>query len=132
MSREIKFRGKRLGTGEWIYGSLLQQKVNGIHTEMILIDRGFAIDQLQIEAMTAGQFTGLKDQNGKEIYEGDIVRYYDDIEDERVDGFVRYEADLCSFCIIPINPSERFGLTAFWKVEVIGNRNDNPSLLKND
>lgn len=73
MTRKVKYRGKSLATGEWVYGSLLQQKVSGIHTEMILFDRGFAVDSVQIKARTAGQFTGFKDTYGKEIYEDDRI-----------------------------------------------------------
>lgn len=74
MMRKFKFRGKRLASGEWVYGSLLQQKVNGIHTDMIMVDRGFAIDKVQIKTGTAGQFTGFHDSENKEIYEEDRLR----------------------------------------------------------
>lgn len=67
MNREIKFRGKRLDNGEWVYGDLLRTP------------DGFAIlksdECAPVDPATIDQFTGFYDRVGKEIYEGDIVNW---------------------------------------------------------
>lgn len=64
--REIKFRGKRLDNGKWVYGYLADENyINDINT--------FDLSSIEVDSDTVGQYTGLNDANGKEIYEGDII-----------------------------------------------------------
>lgn len=77
MNRKIKFRGKRLDNGEWVYGSLdLTDNRSTISWDTVDSDGDETVWFADVDPDTVGQFTGLLDCSGKEIYEDDTVNLY--------------------------------------------------------
>ena len=148
--RLIKFRAKTIANGHWVYGSLIEYGNNT-----------FAIRNKKsnpwVEPDTIGQFTGLLDRNGKEIYEGDYISIdykYDDIcnggvipdQDCFCEGVAIYMNEFACYGIRlykaeqPIKetlketpyltmPLIEFDLVCD-SMEILGNIYDNPKLLK--
>ena len=123
--RTIKFRGKRLDNGQWIYGYLTLISGNTAYIRNIEVKR---LNVKMVDVNTIGQFTGLYDKNGREIYEGDILKQYN----------LKYEVcwydDDSAFMARQIASDKPLLMSEFEinysKALIMGNIHDNPELLK--
>lgn len=137
--RTIKFRGKRIKDGKWIYGDLVENQgrfyIYHACTETTLSDEESTITIVatKVQNETVGQFTGLYDKNGKEIYEGDIVQldYITTLGKHRIG--LSFEVKWCTQegCWVGWDGFVENTLQQTHKMFVVkGNIYDNPELLK--
>ena len=125
--RTIKFSGKSCSDGDWFYGNLYDYDKDG-RTHICGLERGC----LNIDPNTVGQFTGLVDKDGKEIFEGDVIQ--DDYYNKHLIQYDEQEACFVA-CLLPITKfSSRGNVSQNWINEfdkvVIGNIHDNPELIE--
>lgn len=109
--REIKFRGKRLDNGEWVYGYYWSNDLGNHFIKVTKDENGFCLYDVEVDPATVGQYTGLKEKGGKKIYEGDIIKHHDDILSVRN----RCQCDKLG------------NYSSLW-IEVIGNIHDDPEV----
>jgi uncharacterized phage protein (TIGR01671 family) len=138
--REIKFRA-------WNKKVCKMMEVTGFSnmdysedTKYNYVTGEYVWDKIDIELM---QYTGLKDKNGKEIYQLDILKLNNDEYDPEYNGFyvgfVEVTGKTCGYSFKTIPPLEEpnhYDSSMFWHIgeenttEIIGNRFENPELLK--
>ena len=127
MEREIKFRGKSILTGMFIEGNLVIDRNR--ETSIIWFNSEQKECWTSVCPYSVGQYTGLKDTNGKEIYEGDIVGS---------NGFIHivtYVENLAGFGTISKELPGSYGILDqrwidYCDIVIVGNIHDNPELLK--
>ena len=126
MQREIKFRG--YFDGIMYYPELSHNYANAIFSCSKLV----AVNTQEKARMAIMQFTGLKDKNGKEVYEGDIVSYYQPFAKRTDTHIVKWDDRWACFGLFE-NGNEWCKENDWMKIkdiEVIGNIYENPELLK--
>lgn len=146
--RELKFRGLRVKTREWVHGYLVERgkTIHGgkeVYEDDIVVPAGYSSSiQYSIIGGTGGQYTGLKDNNGKEIYGGDIVKqnYLWETNDPQTLGAMEVDREIIG--VVGIDEYGSYTKTEdgiyYWleylelsdQLEVIGNIHEDPELLK--
>lgn len=127
MSREIKFRGKDTQTGKWRYSmTISRQAYDDDEIFTYYIGAGFNT----VNGKTLGQYTGLTDKNGTNIYEGDIVTGLF-LHGMSIDAVVTFKngAFGLEWNRGGVNTFNAFTSICNVEYEVIGNIHDNPELL---
>lgn len=129
--REIRYRGIGIAERKWVFGSLwfdTRNKATLIWSEEVEY-------WVRVDPATVGQYTGLKDEHGKEIYEGDVIRSplsEDKTRPHRIfyhtgnAAFMGALVDRKELCYLRLDQD---WIYKFGK-EVIGNIHDNPELIE--
>ena len=128
--REIKFRGKRIDTGEWVVGDYSRYSKE---TSIIMVDL-LEPEDYWVWSATVGQYTGLQDKNGVEIFEGYIATH----KDYECFGYVVFSDDESAFAFLVVTGSNNKGPTTEFEwlydyadgLEIIGDIYENPELLE--
>jgi hypothetical protein len=125
--REIRFRGKRIDTGEWVYGWLCSDQSKTPSSGYMIKEYGKHWADVVPE--TVGQFTDLRVcLEGQEIYEGDWCRFTRrGLTFETHQGVVKFCGT--GFKAVIDNEDDAINLDRYYEIEVIGNIFDNPELL---
>lgn len=120
MQREIKFRGKRfVNDPGWIEGNLVKH-IRGTY-QIITFD---SYDEWDVLPETVGQYTGLKDKNGVEIWEGDIITH--DVEEGLGEPKLHNQKQTVEFY------RDNSHSITYWhtNIRIIGNIHDHKDLIK--
>lgn len=128
--REIKYRGQKLESSEWVFGGAYGTSKRAWIVEVIETEYGREIIKTEVKPETIGEFIGLSDRFDEDIYEGDIL--------EKEGGFVGY----VKYCAPSFErvPTDKWSIDrgavatvincgTFAVSKVVGNIHDTPELM---
>lgn len=121
--RRILFRGKRKSDGQWVIGDLSRYTILG-KVNICKVEDNLSTTVHEIDPRTIGQLMEIRDKNGKDIYEGDIVR----LPKCENDTAVFYKKG-CNYFLKGKRSSYELGSCDSECFEIIGNIFDNPELI---
>jgi len=122
----FKFRGKRVDNGELVYGSLVVNNVGQFH--IVTCPSLVEGEIFQVHPESVEQCTGLKDSNGKLIYEGDIIEWEHKDNEYDIVWFIWSDERMGWWCNDVFGNEFNICELNFSCCEVIGNTNENPEL----
>ena len=130
--REILFKAKRKDNNEWTYGYLEKQAVKGEECYITSPCNEWINNCHIVIPETICQYTGLKDKNGVEIYENDILQLFDTINEPREKVTIKWNNESACYEVLQLNGNHySFDVrAAINPCEVIGNIFDNSELLE--
>lgn len=127
MEDRYLFKAKRVDNGKWVVGGLVRYGFTGKEKYYIVPDYASDLYVIEIDPNTICQCTGLKDKNGKLIWENDIVK----INNSKVNTLITFR-DFEIICTIPNEKYYKHRLEYDTEYEVVGNIFDNPELLESE
>lgn len=139
MEDRYLFKAKRVDDGDWLVGYVVKYGHTGKEKYYIVPSYASDLYAIEVDTSTICQCTGLKDNNGKLIWENDIVKfdvyYYEKLESSIISQ-IKWCNDLCALSLVVNSIGTRgtlghlMGLNK--EIEVIGNVFDNPELLESE
>ena len=134
--RTLKFRGFNKKRGIWLYGNYILNRGAHFIAPQEFAD-GKTWEDYEVEEESIGQFTGLTDKNGKEIYEGDIVQWGD--SEHKIKQVVEFRNGAFGYVydtigsFVPYAANTNFDFAALGtdkRFEIVNNIHDNPDLIE--
>lgn len=113
------WRGKRLNDGEWVQGLLAYRD---FFNNSASLYQEAEYNGIWVDPSTLGECTGLRDKNGKLIFEGDIIKHNGECH------VIKYLEKYMRFS--PTKPGTVFAVFDYTQSEIVGNIHDTPELLK--